>query len=226
MQRDEVERATVEELDGVKVVTIKVSRHKTGLSERAGVGVTGPVLEHLQQWLEMVKQLHPSSPLVFPNWKGEEVTQLTRAVQMCAATLNIDLPTTQEIRPNVEIRAVGLGEREKHLVARHLSHGTTTAEKSYRALQGTQRAQAFNVVGEVMGIEKPGPSSGPNDDKKKRKKFTAAEEELIGEYFSTHIEARNAPRMSEVTDFLQNHSIEGRSAKDIYDKVRNMYKYK
>ena len=51
----------------MKVVTIKVSRHKTGLSGRASMGVTGPVLEHLQQWLEMVKQLHPSSPLVVPN---------------------------------------------------------------------------------------------------------------------------------------------------------------
>ena len=144
------------------------------------------------------------------------MTQLTRAVQTCAATLNIDLPTTQEIRPNVEICAVGLGEHEKHLVVRHLSHGTATAKKSYRALQGTQRAQAFNVVGEVMGIERPDPSSGPSTDKKKRKKFTAAEEELIGEFFSAHIEAHTPPRMSEVTDFLQSHSIEGRSAKDIY----------
>ena len=127
----------MEEVDGVRVLTAKVSYHKTGLSERVSVDANSPVLEHLYPWLEIVEKLHPSSPFVFPSWKGEEVSQLTRAVQACVATFTIELPTTQEVRPNMEICAIGLGEKEKNLVARHLSHSTATVEKSYRALQGT-----------------------------------------------------------------------------------------
>lgn len=193
MYQDEVDKATEEEVHGVKVLTVKVSHHKTGLPEKASIGVSGPIVEHLHCWLEVAKKLHPS-----------EMSQLTRAVQMCAANFNIQLPTTQEVRPNVEIRAVGLDEKKKHLVARHLSHGTATAERSYRALQGSQRAEAFNVVGEVMGIEKPGPSTGTSPDphpQKKRKKFSADEEDAVREYFSQHIASRVPPRMSEVAEF-------------------------
>ena len=221
MHQNEVASATTEESDGVRVLTVKVSRHKTGMSERASVGITGPLIQHLHQWLEVVKKIHPSSPLVFPSWKGDEVTQLTRSVQTCAATFGIQLPTTQEVRPNVEICAVGLAEQERTLAAWHLSHGTM-AGKSYRALQGTLRAQAFNVVGKVMGTSKPGPSPGPLP--KKRRKFTRDEEDVIEEYFQVNIESHAAPRMSEVTDFLRDHQLQGRSAKDIYNKVWNLYK--
>lgn len=56
-------------------------------------------------------------------------------------------------------------------MVRHLSHGTATAERLYRALQGTQTAQVFNVVGEVMGIKKLGLSSGTSTEEVE--KFTA-----------------------------------------------------
>jgi len=46
-------------------------------SERASIGVSGPIVEHLHRWLEVVKKLHPSSPLIFSSWKGEEMSQLT-----------------------------------------------------------------------------------------------------------------------------------------------------
>lgn len=75
MHCDEVEWATVEEVDGVRVLTVKVSHHKTGLSERVSEDANSPVLEHLYPWLEIVEKLHPPSPLVFPSWK--EVSQLT-----------------------------------------------------------------------------------------------------------------------------------------------------
>ena len=73
-----------------------------------------------------------------------------------------------------------------------------------------------------MGTSKPGPSPGPLP--KKRRKFTRDEEDVIEEYFQVNIESHAAPRMSEVTDFLRDHQLQGRSAKDIYNKVWNLYK--
>ena len=220
MQISELEKATEEVEDGVSVVTIKVSNHKTGMTERARVGLSGQIIDHLHMWVEIVKSIHPSSPLVFPSWKGQEVIQLTQKVQKLASTLGIDLPTTREVRPNIEIRSVGLADTERSLVSRHLSHSTATAERSYRALESSKRARAFNVVGGVMGIEQPAPLPVRNC-----KKFTAEEEEVIREHFSEHIQSKVAPRMKEAENFLKQYAFEGRSSKDIYDKVCNMYRY-
>ena len=135
MEVQEEEKATEEEVDGVRVLTIKVCNHKTGMLERAGIGLCGETIEHLNHWMKVRRILLPDSTLVFLSWKGEIIQNLTTKVRTLAQSFGLDLHTTREVRSNVEIRATSIDSTKQTLVARHLSHSNRSAEKSYRALE-------------------------------------------------------------------------------------------
>ena len=184
MEVEEVGRGKVEG----GVLTIKVRKHKTGMSERAGIGVTGG---HLEEWMVVRQAIFPHSTLAFPSWSGNAIDNLTSKVCQLATQFGIFLPTTREARSNLEIRAAStLDTGKQSLVARHLSHSKASAEKSYRALEVSKRAEAFGVVGELMQVQ-------GQQTSRKRKKFSTREEELIRDHFQLHISERHPPKKEE-----------------------------
>ena len=67
MEVEEVGRGKVEG----GVLTIKVRKHKTGMSERAGIGVTGEVIGHLEEWMVVRRGHLPSLDTGFPIMEWE-----------------------------------------------------------------------------------------------------------------------------------------------------------
>lgn len=225
MKLSEVDARRVAEVDGSRVITIKVSEHKTG---RAAISFCGETITQFDQWVVVRRKLpfKDSCPYVFPSVKG---TKLTQIVQKVAGSLNLSLPTSQRIRSNIEIRAATLDTPTQALIARHLSHSKVTAEKSYRALQATDRATAFQAVGNVMGVTPSSSSSStkPSASKKGKRKFTEEEEKVLKVYFKEYIDKKTAPKKEAIMPIFSTHpEFCDRTYKDIYDKIRNFFRYK
>lgn len=214
--------------NGREVVTVKVSEHKTGSSERAAISYCGETVDHFRSWLEVraaIPQLK-GSPYVFPTLNGGKYEKLTQLVQKIAMEKRrIALPTTQSMRSNIEIRASTLDTPTQALVARQLSHSKVTAEKNYRALQASDRATAFEAVGKVMGVP-PTSSPSPIQPKHKRNKFTLEDEKVLKSFFLKYIEEKKVPKKEAIMPLFQAHpQFADRSYKDIYDKIRNFFRY-
>ena len=65
----------------------------------------------------------------------------------------------------------------------------------------------------------------PESTSSRRKKYNKTEEDKIRVFFSKEIEEMHTPTMQRAEAFLKTHSLPGRTKKDIYDKVRNMFRY-
>ena len=164
------------------------------MSERAGIGLCGETIEHLNHWMKVRRILLPDSTLVFLSWKGEIIQNLTTKVRTLAQSFGLDLPTTREVRSNVGIRATSIDSTKQTLVARHLSHSKRSAEKSYIALEASKRDKAFQVVENVMGMDdNSSPRTQPLKDVCRWKFFTAEEEELISSHFEKNISSKVPP---------------------------------
>ena len=209
------------------IVTIKVSNHKTGRTERASVSCSGHILQQLRMWIDVTRPLFPESDLVFPKYEGTgPILHLTTRVRNVAEENGLQLPTSQIVRSVVEIKATTLDPARKTLVARALSHSQATAEKHYRALETSKRAEGYAVVGELVGVAMP--SVGPAPKRSRRKGFSQLEIEVIRKEFSEEIRLKKPPLRARAERFLKEHSdmFQSRTTKDIYDKVRNEWRNK
>ena len=111
-------------------------------------------------------------------------------------------------------------------MARALSHSQATAEKHYRALETSKRAERYAVVGELVGVEVPSVGQAPK--RSCRKGFSQLEVEVIRKEFSEEIRLKKPPLRAWAESFLKEHSdmFQSRTSKDIYDKVRNEWQNK
>jgi hypothetical protein len=72
--------------------------------------------------------LTPSCPYVFPNFRGDHLTDLTAVVSTFGAKNSFSLPMCRAVRSAVEVQAMCRPPAEKQAIA----HSTDTAEKHYR----------------------------------------------------------------------------------------------
>ena len=116
--------------------------------------------------------------MVFPKYEGTgPILDLTTGVRNVAEEDGLQFPTSQIVRSVVEIKATTLDPARKTLVARALSHSQATAEKHYRTLETSKRAEGYAVVGELVWVEMP--NVGPAPKRSGRKGFSQLEVEVI-----------------------------------------------
>ena len=87
---------------GESYVTIRVQNHKTGSSESAKLVIPRKILKLLAVRDEVRRKVAEQSPYLFPDFKGRQVTHLTRVVTRFAEERSISLPNTQLVRTSVE----------------------------------------------------------------------------------------------------------------------------
>ena len=78
--------------------------------------------------------------------------------------------------------------------------------------------QSRDLSPEKKGEERECTSASP----RKRKNFSTSQEVLIAQHFKMHIANRQFPTSKECREFLELHPMQQRTAKDIYDKCRNV----
>ena len=182
-----------------------MSNHKTGRTERASISCSGHILKHLKMWIDVTGLLFPETDLVFPKYNGTgPILDLTTCVRNIAEEDDLQLPTSQVARSVVEIKATTLDTARKTLVARALSHSQATAEKHYRALESSKRAEGYTVVGELVGVDVPS-VVGPSPQRSGRRSFSKLEVKVIRQEFSGEIRLRKPPLRAQAENFLRKH---------------------
>ena len=215
---------------GERYTTIRVYSHKTGSSETAKVVFSRTLLKVMKVWEEVRDKVAEDSPFLFPNYKGEEVSHLSRRVIQYAVTKGIVLVKPQTLRTAVELKAKDLPAPVQEALTRSLSHSMETARKYYRANNPQSGHMAFEtirgiVAGKEAGQDQVSKTEKPPTSPPKRRHFTSQETDLISKYFEESIAARVPPVKTASKTFLQRQPADlfvGRSEHDIYDKVRNL----
>ncbi len=143
---------------------------------------------------------------------------------------------------------------DKALITRQLAHTQATEQQYYEALTGTQHAATAVAAmaksrkerGSLAGPSPsaapslPGPSglqsdkpeeslpgpSGVEDSPKKRKKlmWAANDTEIVELYFESYIQSRDTPSLGACRQFLVDHPLKDRKAKQVQDKVKTCIK--
>lgn len=206
--------------------TVCVDEHKTGKSERAKLVLDKDIFSLLTKWMTVRKAVIPQAcPYVFPNFRGERLTDLTSIVNTFASKKGYSLPTSRVVRTAVEVKATCLPPAEKQAIARSLSHSTDTAEKHYRALDRGKTMLAYRSVGSILGVTAAVPNTQVPATPKRRF-FSAEETALVMEGFQAHITRKVLPSIDEAQAFLDKYVpkglFQGRKPHDIYDKIRNI----
>ena len=141
---------------------------------------------------------------------------LTACVRAIGLKFDFALPSAQQLRSIVEIRATPLDSTKKYLVARALSHSDQTAEQHYRAAEPEKKIEGFVVMGQLVGL----PATlkvDPVPATRKRRKFTAEMTSLIQREIAEEIRTMRPPNKERAAAFLSQNSeiFEGKSSKDI-----------
>lgn len=110
------------------------------------IGVTRKVVGYMDG---VCRAIFSRSSLVFPSWVAADIESLNAKVCHFAAQCGTTLPTTRNLRSNLEVRDP---KKQAH-VACHLNHGKSVAEKSYRAVEASKRAEVFSVVLDLFDIK-------------------------------------------------------------------------
>ena len=249
MKRAEVEEAMEARQPGERIV-VRVEEHKTGFAEAAKIIFDIETEKMLRKWWRVLDDCNPDSQYVFPTFDGEKNQHMFRVISRTGGDLGYALPNSREVRVSVELKAKTLPAADKERVSRSMSHSTSTAEKYYRANLKEDCHRAFQSIQDIL-VKSNMPSSAAQSDPKactevsttvpatspapaepaatdtgqRRKKYTKREEEQIRAFFKKELIDMKAPTMQKAGAFLKAHNLPGRSKKDVYDKVRNMFRY-
>ena len=209
--------------------TVRVAEHKTGQSEHAKLVLEKDIFSLLTKWMAMRKAvITQACPYVFPNFRGERLTDFTSIVNTFASKRGFNLPTSRVVRMAVEVKATYLPPAEKQAIARSLSHSIDTAEKHYRVLDLGKTMLVYRSVGSILGVPAAVPSTQVPAPSKHRF-FSTEETVLVMEGFQTHIARKVLPTIDEAQAFpgkhVQKGLFPGRKPHDIYDKIRNIIGY-
>ena len=195
---------------GDSYVTLRVKNHKTGSSESAKLIIPGKILKMLAVWEDVRSKVAPDSPYLFPDFKGRQITHLTRVVSTYAEARDIVLPTSQEVRTTVELQTKKMPAPVQEAVSRSLSHSQATVLKHYRANDKESCHLAYETIQQIVSsktgdtAEEPGKSGASASPKKpKRRRFTKEETDLITEHFGSHLQNKQLPLTAESERFLR-----------------------
>ena len=207
--------AATEEEEGHWVVT--VSRHKTASSRGPAHLVMDSSLKDLcDRYLVLRKDLG-SSPNLLVDHNGCPPTNLPRLVQNFAKEYNVRFPTPTQLRKAVGTAACKLPQGKQEKVAAFMKHSLQTQRRYYRALESQKHSlEAFNIVNTELL-----PAS-PATPLQKKRMYTDIQEARIRQYFQHSIKNSSHISLSEATAFLTAYPMEGRTPKNIQDKVRTI----
>ena len=221
---EEAEEAKSSEEGGQTYLVAKVKQHKTSAQGVAKLVFKGEQIRLLTQYINVIRpkiEGAANCPYVFVDGGGQ-ISNLSRLVYKTGRLFGVTPPTATESRKLTATEGFKkLESRERTKLAKHMSHSIQVSEACYTAARGVKEAtEGFELVeklrqGDSTEMQAPKP--------KTRKKFSDTENELIKTYFDSHIKDRVPPRMAECQEFLEGHKLD-RTPKDIYDKVRNLFK--
>ena len=156
------------------------------------------------------------SEVFIVNYEGLPSTQLPELGQRLAAKYGVALPNRTTRRKNV-ITARNLESTELRKLTHMSGHRKGTAERSYHLDKTVSDSiEEFYIAQSVLPKRK--------DKGSKRHKFSAAEVEQVSLYFADNISAAKCPSLAECRQFLKDSPMEGRTIKNVQDKVRNLIK--
>ena len=197
---------------GDSYVTLRVKSHKTGSSESAKLILPRKILKMLAVWEEVRSKVAPDSPYLFPDFKGRQISHLTRVVATYAEARDIALPTSEVVRTTVELQTKKMAAPVQEAVSRSLSHSEATVlandkESGHLAYETISLETIQEIVSSKTGdqdtAEEPG-TSGASPRKAKRRRFTQEETDIITEHFSSHLQRKELPVTAESERFLAN----------------------
>ena len=206
-------------------LVIRVSEHKTATSGTAKVVFKNDDIELFRRYLKYIRPKilgKNTSHLVFPMPSGRAMANFNQMVQNMAGRYGLDPPSATKVRKIVSTASASLEQTVASKVATHMSHSVTTQKRYYAATRGGEDArEGFEAI-QTMRTTPKNPTPPPQP--KKRRAFTNEETKVITLYFQQNVAQGIAPSMAKCNRFLEEHEEVDRSAKDIYDKVRNIIK--
>ena len=224
MTMEEFEGREVEVLEGRRITTIIVVSHKTGSKGGAVLRLEHDLASQLDQWVGCLRPviLPASCPLVFSNSEGLPITHFSSKMAALGKTLGFDLPLLSEVRKVVvTLSAEKASDYDRDSLAQHMCHSLATSRRFYDVSEAKlKKAKGYLMSSAIIHQSKQEPCQGPA----RRRAYTKGEEELICTHFSESISQKKAPAAMMAKEFLQLYpnSFQGRSNKDIIDKVRSI----
>jgi len=216
---------------------LSVVNHKTASTGSAKLILDDNLKLRMNQYLKYIRPLQclhseETCPNFFLNSAGSSIKSFPKKMASVAERFGFRQFTSTEVRKVVSTKVDSLPSAQQELVARQLSHSLAMQKKHYVMTHSAEHAvHAHGIVTNSAAVQSgplsppPGPLSPPpgplSPPPAKRRKFTRSEEQVIEEYFSSHIEQGKTPTIPECKTFLYSHDLQ-RTAKNIQDKVRGL----
>ena len=153
-----------------------------------------------------------------PNPNPNPIKSLSNLLRRLGDHYGIFIPTATQLRKHTS-RAGALrgSDYQRTLLSKQMSHSLDTHKRYYETV-GTSKdaAEAYHAAKEVR-------KTTEKEVKQPRKSYSMREVDTIQKYFRKEISEGKSVTLKECRTFLErNLSIQGRTAKNIQDKVRNL----
>ena len=226
-----VANATVEEFQQAKEeddnVIIRVVNHKTGIHGSAKLVFSKLDYQCLQKYFKYIRPILVGNKLterLFVKEGGEGIKKVQGIIESMAKQFGFKPITSTLTRKIVATNAIQkLPSQAATLVTSQMRHSVQTDARHYRAIIG--RAHASDAFKHLEALRSGHPAEQTPETKRKR--FTGEETELIRAAFAVNIVENTAPTLQQCKMFLgriQSAELDGRSPKDVQDKVKNLRK--
>lgn len=215
--------------EGLTAITVK--QHKTAGKGAAVLMLEPQLAEEVDMWHNHIRAalLPADCELLFAERSGRPFDHLSRKLQLLGRRLGFELTSATDTRKAVVTKAAErqATTEQRTALAAHMCHDPRTASKHYdkasrlkRKSQGYCYSRALLREGEEERSQETGNSL--------RRRYTEVEEDILGTHFSSAVESGRPPLVAETREFLQLYprSFEGRSPKDIVDKIRTLIRKK
>lgn len=223
---------------GNTVHVVSVYNHKTALATgSAKLIMTSDLKQRLDFYAEHIRpyQCAGNEDLFFLLSGGRKINRHAQRIRRLCRVFKVTEHTATDVRRAQATEAtMVLSPKKKMSVTTQLCHSVAVEQKYYELNKGVEdAAKSFALMRDTKmgepstsGSKNKGSKCLPESSRefKARSFFKQAEIEDIQLFFGEELRTNRCPSRGKCGEFLKQYPIEGRSEKDIQDKVRNLIK--